>query len=220
MSPQGRQILSMLNVVLWQDVRKRLPIVESFILLAVTQNGFAEPRLDKVVMTRYLLILFLVLLMADRLASAEGRCPDGYFPIGGGDAGWLGCAPMGPKTEGDGDSGPPMQMPAQYVAQWGSIARGKGGAWGAVSNFASEESAKDGSILQCEESASVKPALCGIVLTYYNQCVVFVWGSGKGEAHSAIDIPKATHNAIANCSLYSDECEIIYSNCSYAKLVE
>lgn len=27
-------------------------------------------------------------------AHAEGRCPPGYFPTGGGDAGWLGCAPM------------------------------------------------------------------------------------------------------------------------------
>ncbi len=34
-------------------------------------------------------------------SRAEGRCPDGYFPIGGGDAGWEGCAPMGGDDEGD-----------------------------------------------------------------------------------------------------------------------
>lgn len=28
-------------------------------------------------------------------ASAEGNCPPGFFPIGGGNAGWEGCAPMG-----------------------------------------------------------------------------------------------------------------------------
>jgi hypothetical protein len=32
-------------------------------------------------------------------AWAEGNCPDGMFPIGGGNAGWEGCAPMGPSGE-------------------------------------------------------------------------------------------------------------------------
>lgn len=40
--------------------------------------------------------LFLISLAP---ASAEGRCPPGFYPTGGGDAGWLGCAPMGPMEE-------------------------------------------------------------------------------------------------------------------------
>ncbi|MEZ5997495.1 MAG: hypothetical protein R3B98_02235 [Hyphomonas sp.] len=41
--------------------------------------------------------LFLVTLAGIApSARAEGNCPPGYFPIGGGSAGWEGCAPMGP----------------------------------------------------------------------------------------------------------------------------
>lgn len=35
--------------------------------------------------------LMLLLISPAGLAFAEGRCPDGYFPIGGGNAGWEGC---------------------------------------------------------------------------------------------------------------------------------
>jgi hypothetical protein len=34
----------------------------------------------------YLPLLTVLLVHAD--ARAEGRCPDGYFPIGGGSTGW------------------------------------------------------------------------------------------------------------------------------------
>ena len=37
-------------------------------------------------------------------AKAEGNCPPGYFPIGGGSAGWEGCAPMGPSNGGNSGS--------------------------------------------------------------------------------------------------------------------
>jgi Domain of unknown function (DUF4189) len=52
-------------------------------------------------------------------AKAEGRCPPGYYPTGGNDVGWLGCAPMGP-TEQDApndepDQGPPPE-PDMYMA--------------------------------------------------------------------------------------------------------
>jgi hypothetical protein len=46
-------------------------------------------------------------------AKAEGNCPPGYFPIGGGSAGWEGCAPMGPASGGNSsssDSGPSHQI--------------------------------------------------------------------------------------------------------------
>lgn len=46
-------------------------------------------------------------------AKAEGNCPPGYFPIGGGSAGWEGCAPMGPSSggnRGSSDSGPSHQI--------------------------------------------------------------------------------------------------------------
>jgi hypothetical protein len=58
-------------------------------------------------------------------ALAEGRCPPGFYPTGGGNAGWEGCAPMGPMEEdqdsdeddggGYGDGLPPMRYdPGQW----------------------------------------------------------------------------------------------------------
>lgn len=57
------------------------------------------------------------------LANAEGRCPPGYYPTGGGNAGWEACAPMGPieqadDTEGDEGGGyvdglPPRRFDAE-----------------------------------------------------------------------------------------------------------
>lgn len=41
-----------------------------------------------------LYLLTVSLFGAAGIAWAEGRCPDGYFPVGGGSAGWEGCAPM------------------------------------------------------------------------------------------------------------------------------
>ena len=48
-----------------------------------------------------------IFMLGSGSAAAEGRCPPGYFPIGGGGSGWEGCAPMG----GDGEDGPRRSQP-------------------------------------------------------------------------------------------------------------
>ncbi len=62
-------------------------------------------------MSAIILRLFAIILFSATCfqgsARAEGRCPPGYYPTGGGDAGWLACAPMGPVEEQEApDSGP------------------------------------------------------------------------------------------------------------------
>ncbi|MGN6151919.1 MAG: hypothetical protein ACTHOH_07910 [Lysobacteraceae bacterium] len=54
-----------------------------------------------------LLLLAGLLPAGLRPAHAEGNCPPGMFPIGGGNAGWVGCAPMGPGSGDGGDDAPP-----------------------------------------------------------------------------------------------------------------
>lgn len=61
-------------------------------------------------------------------AHAEGRCPPGFYPTGGGTAGWLGCAPMGPMEEeeaseessggGYSDGLPPMRYDPEQLRIW------------------------------------------------------------------------------------------------------
>jgi hypothetical protein len=58
---------------------------------------------------------------------AEGNCPPGYFPIGGGNAGWEGCAPMGEyedyEDEGYYDEEYETPPPMEYSAQdWADFA--------------------------------------------------------------------------------------------------
>lgn len=48
-------------------------------------------------------LCLLLSIAAVGAVRAEGRCPDGMFPIGGGGAGWEGCAPMGPGEGGGED---------------------------------------------------------------------------------------------------------------------
>lgn len=50
-----------------------------------------------------------LLFFAHADVRAEGNCPDGYFPIGRGSAGWEGCAPMGPAAGAGGSEEPQAQ---------------------------------------------------------------------------------------------------------------
>ena len=67
-------------------------------------------------------MLVVLLLSFSGFSHAEGRCPDGYFPIGGGNAGWEGCAPMGPAAAAGGAEEPQPQL----EARWGAIATANG----------------------------------------------------------------------------------------------
>ena len=57
----------------------------------------------------------LALLVAGS-AWAEGNCPQGYYPIGGGNGGWAGCAPIPNDNAPAPDPGP------QWERRWGAIA--------------------------------------------------------------------------------------------------
>ena len=88
-------------------------------------------------MIRCLSVAVLACLFRPMLVSAghaEGNCPPGFYPTGGGTSGWHGCAPMGPMEEeegpseeeaGYGDSGysSPVEFdPAQWAA-WAEAAQ-------------------------------------------------------------------------------------------------
>ena len=136
-------------------------------------------------------------------SRAEGRCPDGYFPIGGGSAGWEGCAPMGGGR--DEDPGP------QQETRWGAIATGKG-AFGAVENAVSKKSAERIAMQRCR--ASTPGAQCKIKGSYHDQCVALAWGDGGALAFRSPDLADAERMAVANCSKYTTDCQLYYSACS------
>ena len=136
-------------------------------------------------------------------SRAEGGCPDGYFPIGGGNGGWQGCAPMGGGR--DEDPGP------QWKSRWGAIATGKG-AFGAVENATSKGTAERIAMQRCR--ASTPGAQCKIKGSYHDQCVALSWGDSGALAFRSPDQADAERMAVASCSKYTTDCQLYYSACS------
>ena len=154
------------------------------------------------------LILLLLFVHAD--LHAEGRCPDGYFPIGGGSAGWGGCAPMGPAA-GAGDTGESEPM---WEARWGAIATANG-ALGVSSGKKSRSSAEQQAMADCQ--AQSKGKACKIDLAYHNQCAAVAWGDAGSLWARSPDAEDAEATALRTCQQKTTNCDIYYSGCSYAE---
>jgi hypothetical protein len=102
-------------------------------------------------------------------AGAEGRCPPGYYPTGGGSAGWEACAPMGPESSSEPDSGSDEDnsQPARlWEDRWGSVAIGEA-ALGAATDQISKEAAEKIALRQCRASARNNADTCSISLSYF-----------------------------------------------------
>lgn len=72
------------------------------------------------------LIVLLIFASVPLVASAEGRCPTGQYPIGGQGVG--GCAPTGAISGGSGDPVPT----GRWHKTWGAVAFSKSDDAGAV----------------------------------------------------------------------------------------
>ena len=154
--------------------------------------------------------LMLLLLFVHTDVRAEGICPDGYFLIGGGNAGWEGCAPMGPGA-GAGDTGEPEP---RLETRWGAIATGNG-TIGASKGMTSRSSAELQAMSDCETKLGGKP--CSISVAYYNQCAALAWGEGGSIWARSPHLQEAEDDALSTCKAKTTNCDIYYSACSYAE---
>lgn len=166
----------------------------------------------------------LIWLFAANFVHAEGRCPDGYFPIGGGNAGWEGCAPMGGNDDRSSDS-TRSAPPVRRETRWGAIASGQWGGLGAVEGMSSKAEAVAAAMKECEASERGQPANCE-VFTHYNQCAAYAWGHGHKEGTgasavgSAFLVDEASEIALKGCSKNAHNCKIYYTGCSYPARVQ
>lgn len=159
----------------------------------------------------HLPLLFVLLIQTE--ARAEGRCPDGYFPIGGGSAGWEGCAPMGPNS----GTGPPEEPEPQWETRWGAVAT-TDGAMGIAVGQESQESAEQQAISECQAHSSGKA--CEVRIAYYNQCVAVAWGDAGSRMARSPDLKDAEETALRNCEKTTTNCDLYYSACSYAERIQ
>ena len=159
--------------------------------------------------------VLILLFLAIGSAWAEGRCPEGYFPIGGGNAGWEGCAPM------DGGAGGASQPPAnpgpQWATRWGAIAHdGIAGRFGGAEGLSSKRKAEKAAIKECMRNEGRK---CKIVISYYNQCGAMAWGNQLMIASRGPNRDAVIRDAVEACSKQVGSCQPYYAGCSYSERV-
>lgn len=143
---------------------------------------------------------------------AEGNCPQGYYPIGGGNGGWQGCAPI--PSSGGGQSSPPDTGP-QWAKRWGAIALDpSAGRYGGAEGQSSARRAEKAAVANCKKNGGGRQ--CKVLGgAYYNQCGALAWGDKRAEAYSAATTDEASTGAVQMCSQKTSNCKIYYSGCSY-----
>lgn len=156
----------------------------------------------------------IVLLFCIAPASAEGNCPDGYYPIGGGNAGWEGCAAYQTAP-----GAPPPDPGPQWSTRWGAIAVDSvAGRFGGTEGHSNARRAKKAAVAACKKNGGSKQ--CKVLgNAYFNQCGVLASGDTRSSGYSAGTVEQATDLALRECSELTSNCKIYYTGCSYPQLV-
>jgi Domain of unknown function (DUF4189) len=166
-------------------------------------------------MTTLKVSLLFGLLALSSYAFAEGNCPDGMVPIGGGDV--VGCMPIQ-----NNQNSPPAQPRGRWVDRWGAIAIGStanGGGVGVSTGMLTKRQAEKAAVSQCKANGG--GAECkDYVLRYRNQCAVIAWGDNSYMMQGAETIQVASKIALDKCSLKTTNCKIWYSDCSLSVWVQ
>lgn len=154
-------------------------------------------------------VIVVLLMSVSYQARAQVGCPPGYYPIGGGNAGWHDCAPAG-------NSASPPEPGPRWATQWGSIAAGKGG-YGKALGSSRKSKAKREALRECKASGGRK---CEVLLIFYNQCGALAWGNTGNATFRAPNAADAEAGALTECAKHTTDCRIFFSGCSYPRLVE
>lgn len=101
-------------------------------------------------------------------SHAEGNCPSGFYPVGGGSAGWTGCAPI-PGAQQQQQSLPSGPV---WADRWGAIATDASrGILGGVTGMTSERVAKQAALDDCKAKGGVT---CKFDTSYVNGCTAVI----------------------------------------------
>lgn len=139
---------------------------------------------------------------------AEGNCPQGYYPIGGGNGGWAGCAPIPSNDAPSPNTGP------QWERRWGAIAvDATVSRFGGAEGYGSARRAEKAAVAACRKNGGTHrcKAMGG---AYYNQCGALAWGDQRFEIYSAGTADEANEYALRACSAQTTNCRIYYTGCS------
>lgn len=161
-------------------------------------------------------VVFLAIALHAGLASAEGGCPPGSYPIGG--QGVQGCAPIPAGQGGAGSTvqAAPARPMGEWLTRWGAVVESPSS--NLVGTSASQTTEKLAVAVATRKCAAEGAQGCKPTLTYYNQCVAFAVpssGKGQGSLDTAADEGTVSKNAIGNCKDFGGgKCHVVYSECS------
>ena len=154
--------------------------------------------------------IIAILSMGPIVAMA---CPEGTVPVGGGNSGWQGCAPIpGYGAGGQASSGPAPK----WASRWGAIAIGmgaNGSTLGASAGMKNRRNAEKDAMKQCKAQGGGNS--CRIEITYHNQCGVIAWGDNYYHIIRAPTERQATELALEYCSRKTNNCRVFHADCSY-----
>lgn len=172
-------------------------------------------------MYRILAAMFLLALSIVSPANlrAEGACPPGFYPIGG--QGVQGCAPIpgsSSSSQGSASIPTPPSPTGRWHDAWGAVAGSNSTSWvGSATDQASRTRAEKIALEKCAEEGATD---CSVLMSYYNQC--FVWVVPRTKARGARSgmgtgqtLKIATQAANRKCSdPAGGACEVFYSDCA------
>ena len=147
------------------------------------------------------------------LASAEGRCPPGQYPVGGQGAG--GCAPI-PSSNGSAEQSGPVTI-GRWIKTWGAIATApSSGDMGASVGKRSKREATEEALMRCGSHGATD---CRIGISYKNQCVAYAdpepGSKGTVSASVAASKEQASDLVLSHCAKRGGgQCKVLYTDCS------
>lgn len=159
-------------------------------------------------------LLLSSLLLFSGSIRAEGNCPEGYYPIGGGSPGApQSCAPI-PGF----DQGQQQQQPPQWSSQFGAIASFiPKGVLGVATNSVSKQMAEQEALNDCQSKGGTE---CKIEASYGNGCASVAAGHPGYAVNTAATQAQAVQDAMSACtSAGYTNCHVIYTGCSLPKRI-
>jgi hypothetical protein len=127
--------------------------------------------------------------------------------------------PNSPYYQGD-NAQPqgPAQPAAVWADRWGAIAIDSNtGQIGVSANISGMSEAMETALKTCVKNGGPD---CKVELSYHNQCAAVAWGSSFHIVSHAPYIDTVKANALRACSQKTQDCKIVYSECSYAVRVQ
>jgi Domain of unknown function (DUF4189) len=151
--------------------------------------------------------IVLASLVYGSAAQAEGgSCPDGYYPIGGGNAGWQGCAPI-PTSRGPApSSGPrvPRYIDNYIAVAWHPKANDVWATW----NHRTEAKSTETALNACTE---VMGEGCTIAVNGWNSSVAIARDQDNAVWQAWGNTPEnARRNVLNACGEKKQGCQILH----------